>query len=493
MSSEQKKQYGVTPAVSHRGATPFQIQCDTAIRSFLRPFAVLDTSDGQRERERILTTLYDLLVDWISEEYRALGHDMEDEDDLLHGGDILLLKFCTFGSYRLGVNAANGDIDVLCLGPRRVSRDRFFDVVGNKLQTTPGVTNVVLVRGASVPLITMSFDGVDIDLVYAPLALDCIHASLCLLDDRTILALDEQTQRCINGSRVTDLILQLVPNPGTFRETLVFLKFWANQRKIYSNVLGFLGGISWALLTARVCQLYPNASPSLLLLKFFELFGLRWEWPDPVLLTDIYTRPRPNGSDYRVWDPRKHRTDERDLMPIITPAFPAMNSTYNVTQSTFRILKQELRRGQVIMETIVARQQIQIQRGLVELCQPSTFLADYKHYLRLVLTSESVEHAMAWKGFIQSKLRVLILYLDQQLAAEACFHPYSEVMHEPGTTQDTFLIGIRVLGATVLDMSEPLERFRKLLHWDGQSADMELRIESVTGKALRRSRTVNKT
>jgi len=44
-------------------------------------------------------------------------------------------------------------------------------------------------------------------------------------------------------------------------------------RNIYSNVLGFLGGISWALLVAHVCQLYPNAAASTLVHRFFFVFS----------------------------------------------------------------------------------------------------------------------------------------------------------------------------------------------------------------------------
>ncbi len=47
----------------------------------------------------------------------------------------------------------------------------------------------------------------------------------------------------------------------------------------------------------------------------------------------------------QVWNPATTLKDRRDLMPVITPAYPSMCSTFNVSKSTLQKIMEEIRRG----------------------------------------------------------------------------------------------------------------------------------------------------
>lgn len=133
----------------------------------------------------------------------------------------------------------------------------------------------------------------------ASLTIARIPDDLELADNNLLKGLDEKCIRSLNGSRVTDEILRLVPNIDAFRIALRTIKLWAKRREIYSNVMGFLGGVAWAMLVARICQLYPNACAAAIVNRFFRIM-YQWKWPQPVLLKPIEDGPL----QVRVWNPK---------------------------------------------------------------------------------------------------------------------------------------------------------------------------------------------
>lgn len=97
---------------------------------------------------------------------------------------------------------------------------------------------------------------------------------------------------------------------------------------VYSNVLGFLGGVNYAILLARIClesfpDLDSSCRPSVLLKLFFRKYAVH-EWPAPVVLTNkINHEAPPNVKKMQVWDPVLNHQDGRHVMPIITPVYPS--------------------------------------------------------------------------------------------------------------------------------------------------------------------------
>lgn len=75
----------------------------------------------------------------------------------------------------------------------------------------------------------LKFQGVDIDLLFASLNKPNIPDNLSLEDNNILRNVDDQGQRSLNGSRVTDEILRLVPNVLVFRDALRAIKLWAKR------------------------------------------------------------------------------------------------------------------------------------------------------------------------------------------------------------------------------------------------------------------------
>lgn len=211
-------------------------------------------------------------------------------------------KIFTYGSFRLGVFGPGSDIDTLVVAPEYVLRDDYFQYFPDlllELAPEGSITDLAVVRDAFVPIIKFEYSGISIDLIFSRIIQTQLSPDLDLKDVNLLRGLDEPELRSLNGTRVTDEILSLVPEQSTFKLALRTIKLWAQRRAVYANIMGFPGGVAWAMLVARVCQLYPKAAVSVVVMKFFKIYK-EWQWPQPVLLKPVEDGPLP----VRVWNPK---------------------------------------------------------------------------------------------------------------------------------------------------------------------------------------------
>lgn len=316
-------------------------------------------------------------------------------------------KIFTYGSYRLGVYGPGSDIDTLMVAPKHVSREDFFKHMPNLLRKAAGpdeLTELTPVEGITVPIIKLEMNGISIDLIFSALTLASVPKTLELTDNNLLRGLSETDLRCVNGTRVTDRIMQLVPQTKIFRLALRAVKLWAQRRAIYGNVVGFPGGVAYAMMVARICQLYPRAAAPVIVQKFFFVIS-NWSWPSPITLQMREKGPLAE----KEWDPNLNKWDKYHLMPVITPAYPCMNSTVSIMPSTKAVLLTELKRGHQIMEDIYSGK-----KEWKDLFERHRFFSEqYQHYICIITAGRTKEAQQAWSGLVQSRLRRLITGIEQ--------------------------------------------------------------------------------
>ncbi|KAG9097373.1 polynucleotide adenylyltransferase, partial [Ceratobasidium sp. 370] len=370
-----------------------------ALMNELRAQNTFESEEEARRRESVLGMVHDLVQKFVQRVSLSVG--MSEQAAKAAGG-----KIFTFGSYRLGVHGPGSDIDTLCVVPKHVTYTDFFSTFEPMLKEMEGATEVAGVPEAFVPIVKAEIRGIPIDFLLASLNRSDVPEDLSLEDNKILAGLDERTVRSLGGSRVTDDILRLVPNVSVFRDSLRCIKLWAQRRAIYSNVNGFLGGVAWAMLVARICQLYPNLNAAAIIHRFFIIM-LQWKWPQPILLRQIEEEVKGLGMSFRVWNPRLYPTDRNHLMPIITPAYPSMCSTHNVTRSTMSVMMDEFTRGAHIVEQIMYKR-----AEWSELFSKHDFFQKYRYYLQIIASSGKAEDQLKWSGTVESRLRQLVMKLE---------------------------------------------------------------------------------
>ncbi|KAK6108511.1 Poly(A) polymerase central domain family protein [Brugia pahangi] len=482
---------GVSQPISISGPDEFDIVMSTKLDEYLQANGYFETEEEMNLRLKVLSKINAYVKKWVR--IVSKRRQMPDSEIQSVGG-----KLFTFGSYRLNVHTRGADIDSLCVAPRHVDRNDFFTSFYEMLAEDPNTTELRQVQEAFVPVIKLKYYGIEMDILFARLALPRVPEDQQLNDDSILRNLDEKSVRSLNGCRVADEILRLVPNISNFTYALRAIKLWAKNHGVYSNVLGYLGGVSWAILVARTCQLYPNTGPARLVQKFFLLYT-KWEWPHPVVLKETevsHARDMPSLQEL-VWDPRSRSGDRFHLMPIVTPAFPQQNSTFNVTKSSLKIIMNEIEEGLVTINDIMKGK-----TGWSALFEEVNFFSRYKHFLALLCLSATEQDELVWCGLVESKIRFLIASLERRESIRVCHvhTKYYQPRNDPFPVQVSlqnprcrlWFIGLD-LNKTVsrkIDIQHEVQSFMDLLNSMATTQNIYVEGMSVIPHYLRKAELV---
>lgn len=437
-NSAAATKYGVTEPISMNKPAAEDLALTGRLIDYLKDTGFFETEEEGRRREDVLGRLNTVITQFVREVARKKGLPAE----LVRS---TTGKIFTFGSFRLGVHGRGADIDTLCVAPQHVTREDFFSALPELLTryTPPIFTNITLVPDAYVPVMNLEAEGICIDLVFARVPGETsIGNSFDLLSNRMLGSLDDKCVLSVNGSRTTDEVLRLVPNVETFHTALRAVKLWAKRRALYGNSYGYLNGVACAILTARICQLYPNAAAATILSRFFAIY-MAWKWPGPVYLKQI---EEPGGLGMKVWNPRVNPADRHHRMPIITPAYPSMCSTHNVSASTMQIMMAELVRGNELCKKMyqnhsssAAEEETKARGGAwEELFAKSDFFARHRHFFQVIAVAKGEAEHRAWSGYVESKVRHLTLCLERDAAQDIdCAPFYPEAFEQNYDGEDT--------------------------------------------------------
>lgn len=110
----------------------------------------------------------------------------------------------------------------------------------------------------------------------------------------------------------------------------------------------------------------------------------------------------------KTWNPALYPGDRKNLMPIITPAFPSMCATYNVSRSTKAVVVREIKRASEITNRIFAGK-----TSWSELFQKHTFFtSDHRYYVAIIASTFNADALKSWSGTVESKVRHFCLKVE---------------------------------------------------------------------------------
>ena len=143
-----------------------------------------------------------------------------------------------------------------------------------------------------------------------------------------------------------------------------------------------------------------------------------------------------------------------EMMPIITPAFPSMNTTYALGQTQKNIILTEFEKAaKVTQELIMNPNNPKIRWN--RLFKKFPFFKAYEHFMEIQVLAKKDEDHKKWQGFAESKLKRLLKNLENfdKMVGECLeFRPWPKPYNLPNEEfpfNDVYYFGIRVRGGVI--------------------------------------------
>ena len=216
----------------------------------------------------------------------------------------------------------------------------------------------------------------------------------------------------------------------------------------------------------------------------------------------MLTKPHDAGYGLQVWTPNAQTA--RQVSPILTPAYPSMNSTMSMSRQTLQIMHEEFCRGHEIVDRLWKQHQDDASSPLdwKELFRPSDFFIAYPYYLSMCIVGPTQADAQAWVAFVESRLRKLVSdMLGRSLPLskiqlwpkkiEACIADRSSLLTlGQRRNSATYMVGFQVdklrMRGTQLNIELQMSNFRtwELSRFHPLITGMDVLVKTFTCKTL---------
>ncbi|KAI7902857.1 Poly(A) polymerase central domain-containing protein [Cokeromyces recurvatus] len=368
---------------------------------FLQTNSIIETKEEIIKRQKVLLLLQSTLRNFVRDVIKENDYKRTDLNCIL----------LPFGSYGLGGYLRNADIDLVLICPWLVKRNAFNKFFPDNLKHLATIRDVEVIRQASVPIIKCTVDSISIDISFVRLRESKIDPGINLLDDSLLDDIDPVCVASMDGPRVNQFIKSqiLSQHISIFQRCLQCVKYWANQRQIYSKPIGYLNGSSWTLLLVKAYQLIRNSSEDItissLLKTFFETWR-DWPWPAPVMLTGSI--PGKHGARIEYQSLMEF---EDAIMPIVSPCYPVCNTTPYVRKATLKIMSREFERACIILNGI-QDDQVNPKEILKKLFNPVSYFKRYRHFITIVTSSSTNNSHEIWVRKMAHNISQLVSLIE---------------------------------------------------------------------------------